>query len=71
MSTNQSYCQDLFGCISLVSAAIAVVAAFAVVMLPMLVPAWITWSITLASGLISILSAISSLGVRLTAFAVR
>ena len=71
MSTNQSYCQDLFGCISFVSAAIAVVAAFAVVMLPMLIPTWITWSITLASGMVAILSAISSLGVRLTAFAVR
>lgn len=71
MSTNQSYCHDLFGCISLVSAAIAVVAAFAVVMLPMLVPTWISWSITLASAMLAILGAISSIALRLTSFTAR
>lgn len=68
MSTNQAYCQNLFGSISLFAAAITVVAAFAVVMLPMLIPAWITWSITLASGMVAILGAISSLSLNMTPF---
>lgn len=71
MKTSQSRIQEILGHISLVFVAITIVASGAVVMLPSLIPAWVSWSIALGSTfvVVTVLSAIFSL--RFTSFALR
>ena len=70
MCASQSCSKDIPGRISLISAIIPVVAAFSVVMLPMLVPAWIAWTVTLGSGLFAVFGAILRSGVKVASLTV-
>lgn len=70
MKTSQSPFQEIPGHITLVFIAITIVASGAVVMLPSLIPAWVSWSIALGSAFVVVMVLRAVFGLRFTSFAV-